>query len=268
MIKQLFQKKCSILSIKRLALRIFSHEYECPEVASCARPGQFLQIRIEENFSLLLPRPFSIFNTNEKMGTVSIIFKVIGTGTELLAKKNIGDTVWIFGPLGNSFRTDTYKSHLLVAGGIGLPPLYFLLKRNIPTDFKAQLFFGTATKDELFVMDELNAFSIPIVYTTEDGSFGKKGLVTEPFEDELKRYAQRTDVSIYACGPLPMLSEVQKLALKYGIPAQISVETMMACGFGLCQGCVMPAKKSGGDVINYHLVCTEGPIFNAGDLEL
>jgi len=262
--KSLFDVPCRILSTEQISSQGFIHEYESPSIAEKSYPGQFVQIRTNTVHAPLLRRPFSVLGTDLRRGSFSILFKVFGEGTKLLASRKSGDVVDILGPLGNCFEAGAYKDIFLVGGGIGIPPIYFLLSKLNLTNQNIRLYFGARTKEELWLISEIDKKNVPSMYTTDDGSFGDKGLVTIPLENDIKQYAGRSDAVIAACGPMPMLSEVRKLSLKYSVPAQLSVETMMACGFGICMGCVLPNNKDFG----YSLVCKDGPVFNENEIDI
>ena len=265
---KLIQHTGSIISCEQIASNTFLHEYKSPEIARSARPGQFVQIRITTDFSPLFPRPMSVLDVDGERGSISVLFKIFGEATAQLAEKEEGDSVGLLGPLGNTFLTEPYKNLYLVAGGIGFPPLYFLTQSLDLSQFHIILLFGAASKEDLILTDEINKINIEKEFATEDGSFGAKGFITIPLEKILKEKSHPSDTCIMACGPIPMLVEVQRLAHRYNVDAQLSVETIMACGIGICQGCVLPNRGENGKVCGYRLVCTEGPVFSGNDLVL
>lgn len=266
--KELFQRESRIISCKQICPDCCLHEYESPEIARSAKPGQFVQIRITSEYTPLLPRPFSILDVDIERGKIFVLFKVRGKSTTLLAGKKAGDIVSLLGPLGNTFHTKPYKDLFLVAGGIGIPPIYFLLKTIDFSKHNVRLFYGAASKEDLYLTHELQKMNVPIEFTTDDGSFGAKGFVTVSFESALRKYKHISNACILTCGPMPMLAEVQRISHERSVPAQLSVETIMACGTGICQGCVLPERGKNGEVTAYHRVCTEGPVFSENDLVL
>ena len=264
----LFQRSCTLSNSTQLSSKTYIHEYLFPELVNISKPGQFVQIRVTSEYSPLLPRPFSILNVNKNNGTFAVLFKIFGEATEILSKKSEGETVEILGPLGNSFKTDNIKKLFLVAGGVGIPPIYCLLQSINLSQHDISLFLGAATKDDLFLKDEFDKMKFAKSYSTDDGSFGDKNLVTVPLEEALKECSPGSSTSILSCGPMPMLAEVKRLAKKYDVDAQLSVETIMACGFGICQGCVVPLNGNEDGGKKYTLVCIDGPIYSRDELKL
>ncbi len=264
--KTLFQQTCIIRSIQKIASNAFIHEYESSDMGRIAQPGQFVQIRIADAFTPFLPRPMSILSADKSKGSVSVLFKLFGEATDILSQKKVGDSVGLFGPLGNTFQINKYKNLILVAGGVGLPPLFYLINTLNLAQKNIHLFSGCADKSQVLLNDELSNLNIDLSTTTDDGSYGIKGLVTEPFKNHLSLVTDKQDTCIIACGPIPMLAAVQRLSLEYNIPARLSVETIMACGIGICQGCVMPKTGNDGKQCGYHLVCVDGPVFSENEV--
>jgi len=214
--------------------------------------GQFYMIGLPHD--PFLKRPFSHFR--KRGDGIQIFFKLKGKGTKILGSLNRGIIVDILGPLGNPYPLPAKGSKaLVVAGGIGIASLYSLI-RAIPE--RPLVFYGARNKEELFFMDELKGSSEELFISTDDGSMGKKGLITELLDDFLRGSSH--PVTIYACGPLKMLENVSTIAEKRGIDAYISVEERMACGIGACLGCVIMTTKG------YQRVCKEGPVFRSGDI--
>lgn len=263
---KLFRSDCRLISSKQLSEKTFLHEYNFPELANTVLPGQFLQLRISPEYTPFLPRPFSILDVNREKGSIFILFKIFGEATELLARKQPGDSVAILGPLGNTFSTENYNDLFLVAGGIGIPPIYFLIKAIEHSRFSIKLFLGAASEDDLFLLDEFNKMDFVKEYATVDGSYGKKGNVTEALENYLEKLEDNTKACVISCGPMPMLAEVQRLSALYNVRTQLSVETIMACGIGICQGCILPKRITTGNTSKYTLVCVEGPIYDGEEL--
>jgi dihydroorotate dehydrogenase electron transfer subunit len=202
----------------------------------------------------------SIANVNKESNIFELYILVSGKGTTLLSKLNKKSTIQVVGPLGNSF---TYpgknENTVLVAGGIGIAPLVFYESILNGNKYKLDFFYGATSQSEL-----IPKYYLPgdIRYSTDDGSKGFKGFVTE----NLKHFIERNDINkIYACGPNSMLKAVQNIALENKIHCELSIETIMACGFGICQGCVVKKKANGNE---YYLTCIEGPVFNAKNISL
>ena len=221
-----------------------------------ARPGQFVMVRCTSTHDPLLPRPFSL---NESDGeTFSLLLQVRGRGTALLARKRPGDTLHLLGPLGKGFPLPRGAKALLVAGGVGVAPLRFLARVLKEEGKKVFFFYGARSAKDLILLDELEALGVETICATEDGSKGAKGLVTEPLREFLE--VEETG-EIFACGPLPMLQAVSDLAREFGLKAYLSLEAQMACGLGMCLGCAFPRKDG-----SYLHVCTEGPVVLAEEI--
>lgn len=228
------------------------------------RPGQFVHIRIPGS-DVYFRRAFSVYDTNPREKSISVIFKVFGRGTSLLAQLHEGDELDILGPLGNSFKLPSKRETVIfAAGGIGLPPLYLLARRLIEKNYdpkKMFFFYGGASRTDLVEMKRIKKLSVRLFPATDDGSFGFAGLVTEAITSEIDKVNGR--FRIYACGPEAMLKAVDLLAREYHIPGQLSLEAPMPCGIGICLGCVLPLRAGG-----YTRVCREGPVYNVGEVIL
>ncbi len=241
-----------------------------PEYAR-AKPGQFVMVRVTDRLNPLLRRPFSIHRLIRTdagaVAGIEILYKVVGTGTERLSTCRKGDGLSLLGPLGRSFVLPERPGNVfIVAGGIGVAPMFFLTEtlRRQGFDISACIvFIGGRSKDDLLCTNDFFAMGVKtLTVTTDDGSAGEKDLVTGPLERAVQ--ARRPDM-IYACGPLPMLRATSRLARQYGVPCQISIETMMGCGMGACLGCaVVPADNKE----KYLHACVDGPVFNAADIEI
>jgi dihydroorotate dehydrogenase electron transfer subunit len=229
----------------------------------------------------MLSRPFSLAGREDLKDGVrlTIIHRVVGTGTTWLSHLSPGDPISVLGPLGNMFTLPPDGgTALLVGGGVGIPPMLYLAQRlcNRP----AIAFCGATTRDLLplqitaesdpteprYCIAEFAAANIPAIITTDDGSYGARGYVTQALEKYLNDRA--TDPTfhptIFTCGPEPMMRRVADIALARNIPCQVAVERAMACGMGTCQSCVIRVKTAEG--WRYRLSCTDGPVFNASDL--
>lgn len=229
-------------------------EVYAPELAELAVPGQFVNVQVFNCTAPLLRRPFGVAGVNKKDGTITMIYRIIGDATKILAEYCSGDKLSIVGPLGHGFDMSAERP-LLVGGGLGLAPLLYLAQGfNNP---KTDIVMGGRTADELF-WTELFKDSCRMQYlTTDDGSLGKKGTVMSI----LPRVMQ-TDIydCVYVCGPVPMMKAVAQAAEGYGIKCQVSLEKYMACGLGACLSC----SCSG---IGKRLkVCTDGPVFWAEEV--
>jgi dihydroorotate dehydrogenase electron transfer subunit len=228
-------------------------------------PGQFVHILPVPGATVpLLRRPFSIFDYRVKGikgALLDILFVVVGRGTELLSQRRPGQGVGLLGPLGKGFSIHPARYNILVAGGIGIAPLYLLAKHMVrERHSKVLLLYGAKRKDQLYALTKLKRLGIHVVVSTEDGSMGTKGIVT----DLMIRYINRLKVKgaqVYACGPQGMINNVVQIALQKGISCQVSLERMMGCGLGFCGACV--TRLRAGDDFRYSRVCTEGPVYPA-----
>lgn len=248
--------KAFVLSREMIAKDIYSMWIKAPSVAECALPGQFVNI-FTGDASMLLPRPISICEISKKEGTLRFVYRIAGKGTAKLATLGSGDEVTILGPLGNGFPLISGKKALLIGGGIGVPPMLELAKSLDNPIIVA------GYRDEIFLKRELSAAG-ELHIATESGIIGTKGNVMDAIEAE----SIEADV-IYACGPLVMLSAVKAYAKKKGIKAYISLEERMACGIGACLGCVCKTtKKDHHTNVNNTRICTEGPVFDAEEVEI
>ena len=260
----MIQQEALILETALLSAGYYRLKLLAPDIADQALPGQFIQIRAADDGSLdpLLARPISLYRIDPQKGSVSIIVKTVGRGTAQLVAKQRGELLKVWGPLGNGFAVpEAARSLALVAGGVGMPPLFGLaeqLRRERP-ELQLELFYGGRTQRDLLELDQWEAAGIPVRAVTEDGSYGERGLVTAALQ---KRLAEQNYDFLAACGPAPMLQAVRQLALAAGIPGQLSLEAYMACGVGACLGCVCKHKEG------YRRVCVDGPVFAMDEVEL
>ena len=224
---------------------------EAPTIAAAARPGQFVMARCGEE--TLLRRPLSIHQVDNKEKTkLALLFAVVGQGTFWLSQRKGGDTVDIFGPLGNGYTIyPDSKNLLLVAGGMGIAPLYFLAQDAGKRGLSVTLLCGTAIENPYLEVSP----DIKLVRATEDGSVGYHGLVTDLLPDFTKGADQ-----VFACGPLPMYKTMEQMPELKNKPVQLSLEIMMGCGTGVCYGCTIKTKSG------LKQVCKDGPVFALEDI--
>jgi len=255
------KRKAIILSNAKVADGYFKLSLNAPWMAQ-ARPGQFMQVKISDDFKTLLRKPFGFHRIikSGKKKVVEILYKAVGPGTEALSKKNSRKSLDIIGPLGNGFDISTTKTrrqvtHILVAGGIGVAPLVALAE-TLPAKSKIYVLIGTSTKSHILCEKEFKKLGAETLIATEDGSKGKKGLITERLKSLVPTISHKLS-TIYACGPNAMLKEVSRLSKKNGVACQILLEEYMACGVGACLGCAVMTKDG------YKMVCKDGPVFDA-----
>lgn len=252
-----------IVGKQELAENIFKLTVESERVSAEAKPGQFVNIKCCEGTQAMLRRPVSICRADRKNGVYDLVFQKKGEGTALLSLKKPGDVLDILGPLGNGFDLNVRHSRIaVVGGGIGIFPLLFILEESKAAVKRAYLGFRTG---KLAVLEEefrQNASSLEI--TTDDGSYGKHGLVTEILKRDME--VCRFDM-IYSCGPVPMMKKVIEAASENGASCQVSLEQRMGCGFGACLVCACKTRGPEGEKDwQYSHVCRDGPVFNGRDV--
>lgn len=254
--KKLFDEEIEILENKKVNGKYYKLAFPSAMLSKNVRPGQFLQIRIHDGQDPYLRRPFSYYRIS---GTrIEVLYEVLGRGTQVLSQKKKGDILKVMGPLGKCFSGAIGKrKRILVAGGVGVPPLIFLAEKY-PTDY---LLIGTKSKAELMPKSELKKVKAKILYSTEDGSCGTKGLVTELLEKILMEEDSR-QLFIQTCGPKKMMETVITITAKYGVDGEASWEETMACGVGACLGCMVKTKEG------LKRACADGPVFSFEDLDL
>ena len=228
----------------RLGLKIGWNEFQ---------PGQFVMIEVP-NGQTFLRRPFGIVKADG--GVLEVCIKVVGKGTAALSKICEGQSVSVLGPLGKGFsiKKET-RSAVLVAGGYGVAPL-LALARHVSGEKKNVVFYyGSKSSADLLYLDQLKGLGADLRLSTEDGSEGAKGLITQRVAQDISGFE---NAEMFACGPQGLLSEIAKIAKSTGIPAQVSLERYMACGIGVCLGCVVKMKDG-----SYQRACREGPVFDS-----
>jgi len=235
------------------------------EVARAARAGQFVMIKAGTSAEPPLRRPFSILTVDPGGETFRLFLKTIGAGTRALAALAPGDLAQCLGPLGRPF-TAPPPGHeaLLIAGGYGIAPFHLFCEELLRKGGRARVFYGGRTAADLQVREPFAAMSVPLVPTTDDGSLGHHGRVTEAVEAYLD--ARTGPVALYACGPDPMLHALAGLAARRGLPAQVSLDPWMGCGVGTCLGCVVWMQSASEPRPHYRCACTEGPVFDAREV--
>ena len=255
-----------LLKKEQLKPDIFKISLEAPEIVADAKPGNFIEIRVTNQIEPFLRRPISIYNMDKEKGILEMIFQVKGKGTKILSEKKEGEMIDILGPLGfGTFEYKSYNNLAIIGGGIGVFPLYELAKEAKAENKKVNTYLGFRSEEFVVLEDEFKKMSDELILTTDDGSYAKKGFAINYLEKDIEE--GKVD-SIYACGPLPMLKAVQKLAIEKEIPCQISLEERMACGMGVCLGCAVKKAESPKEQPEYWHVCKAGPVFNAKEVEI
>jgi len=267
------QFKTMVISNFEVSPGYFRMRLTAPCEIAGSKPGQFIMVKVRDSIDPLLRRPFGIFDIGgidseypdgSQRDFLEILYKVVGKGTNVLANLHHGDHLDILGPLGRGFTTaNTGEEKILIGGGIGLAPLYYLA-RELVKNSPVHLFAGGRKKDDIICITEFERLGIETYVSTDDGTLGEQGLVTEAME----RYVSKKPAgkSIFACGPFPMLKAVSQIAERYRISTQVSLEAYMACGVGACLGCVIKGRNHTDESPDYRCVCKEGPVFDSLDL--
>ncbi|MFH1757093.1 MAG: dihydroorotate dehydrogenase electron transfer subunit [Pseudomonadota bacterium] len=256
--------KARIQQHRRVGVDYFRLRLLCPEIARLAQPGQFVMLRVNEQREPFLRRPFSfsrIFPCGDKRtkleekGTLEICYQVVGRGTSLMTQLREGQRVDILGPLGNGFWLEEgWKRVVLIGGGIGIAPLIAwaeklrarpskrrkLIKNPAETP-EVLVLIGGKSREKILGIKEFRKMELEPQVSTEDGSLGMKGLATDLLERELLTRGQPS-VTIYACGPMPMLAKIAQIAEQFDLPCQVLLESRMACGVGACLGCAVKVR--------------------------
>jgi len=265
---KLFQKRVPILYNIQVGPGYFKMGLAFAELAEKARPGQFVMVKPNEGPIPLLRRPFSVHRPIVEDGQVQgfeLLYKVVGQGTGAMSEMEAEDVLDVLGPLGNGFSfPDKVRHAYLVAGGVGVASLYYLgLYLQELGTVRSTVFLGGCSAADILCREEFESMGAKICITTEDCSLGEMGVVTSMVERALKDDG-KPDV-IYACGPQAMLKAVRDIGAAHGVRCQISLESAMACGFGVCLGC---AVERAGNPGSYLHVCTDGPVFDSRAVDI
>lgn len=238
-----------------------------PALAESLRSGQFVEVKVPHCSQVLWRRPFSIHRSDAKRGTFEILFNAVGRGTEVMATLRPGETLDVLGPLGNHFDIDGLKEAVVVAGGLGIAPFMLLMQELRERHIDMTLLYGVGSANQLCCVEEFQSYA-DVRISTVDGDFGYKGVVTDLLIQYLEDQPEFQDKSLLVCGPTPMLRVVQTIAQQHQIPAQVSVETIMACGFGACVGCAVPMTHPVKGEKEYFLACKDGPVFDMHEIRI
>lgn len=283
---------CKIISQTEVAPGVVRTILIGPEIARESKPGQFVNVRVSDSTDPLLRRPFSVHAASPSDGTYSLLYVLVGRGTALLRKMQPGTKISVVGPLGSSFDlgNSLEAEHIVVAGGCGAAPLHFLCDALCEKwgCERVTVLSGAQSRNALLCEGEFRAHGVDVGISTDDGSYGYKGFVTQLLEERLsgsitdhKSQITNDRVRVYSCGPHAMLREVARISLAARVQScQVSLENAMACGLGVCTGCVQKIRDRAIDLSHddalhrphdakgwhYERVCTEGPVFNAEDV--
>lgn len=236
---------------------VYKYRFSAPEISTTAVPGQFVQIDVSGSTIPVTRRPFTLDNTIPASGEIEIIFQVAGRGTLLLSEAEKGDTLKILGPLGAGYRLSSGR-WLLIGGGMGVAGFPFLARK-----VEGGICIAGASTSRLLVVKDLEGFEMK--FSTEDGSLGKKGLITDLLEENVGKTEFE---NIALCGPRIMMCEVVRNLPQEILPiVQVSTESNMGCGWGVCGGCVIPVIDEEGLNCGYRKCCTDGPVMPASVID-
>ena len=269
-------ERTEILAHKLIAKDTWQLTFRSSELAKSTLPGQFFMIRIAGCNDPLIGRALAMFDRlTDAAGNpqaISVAYVVKGKFTQALSKMHMGQSIEVWGPLGNAFSTDPVDHLIMVAGGVGITPMLTLAtdslgqsafgSARIPKQYaaKATLCYGARTQEYLAGLDEFKSRGVQLAIATEDGSLGHRGRVTDLLDHLLSE--AKGSVRIACCGPEPMMQAVSKIAGEYQVACEVSLETPMACGIGICFTCVAKIDQGDGSW-DYRRTCIEGPIFDA-----
>jgi dihydroorotate dehydrogenase electron transfer subunit len=270
------QQRVRVVENVQLARDTFRVRFECPELARRIIPGQFIMMRLADYDDPLLGRPLALYDTVlSPDGTptgLDIVYLVLGKMTSRLAEFQAGQDLEVWGPLGNGFLPVESQHLLMVAGGIGQTPFLALARQylgqreygdppvHVSSAPRVTMCYGARTKDFLTGVEDFEALGVTVMISTDDGTAGHHGFVTDLLRDELDNQGQGAHV--VCCGPEPMMEAVSQIANVAGVPCQVSLETPMACGIGICFSCVAKVCDEHGDW-DYKRTCVEGPVFRS-----
>jgi dihydroorotate dehydrogenase electron transfer subunit len=237
-----------------------------PEGFEIPDPGQFVMIKFRDRLDPLLGRPLSVyaFERQRNGGVFEVLYRASGKGTNVMSKLHEGDDIELLGPLGTGYHMPSSISHVvLIAGGMGVAPITYLAyhyRRRISSFLKITCYLGSKSSDNLLGLERLQDLCTEVIITTDDGSMGTCGFVTDAFCQDLEYY-QKEDTFIYACGPKPMMKCLADYLGESAVSCQVSLEERMACGVGACLGCAVSLKNRMGNTY-FGRVCKDGPVFN------
>jgi dihydroorotate dehydrogenase electron transfer subunit len=282
----MIQVTSEVVSNKRMAENCWRVVLDCPQISSEVKPGQFIHVKTGGQSSPLFRRPFSVFRRVPLKGNrlgIEIVYKVIGTGTRVMTGLRRGDTLDIIGPLGHGFELNHSKSaQVVVAGGTGAACLFLLADEISKAGLQLMVLLGAETKASVLLRKEYATLKGEVRVSTDDGTYGFHGFVTQMLDKALDEGKISTDCVIYSSGPEPMLKALAPICQKYHIPAQVSVERHMMCGIGACLACVCKVDPNhisknrdlesshiqfvSDKEFGYALVCKDGPVFDMNEV--
>jgi dihydroorotate dehydrogenase electron transfer subunit len=253
------QLKAKIVENKRIAQGFYRMRLESAYLAKNSKPGQFVEIKCSDDDGVLLRRPLGVHRISNSR--IEVLYEVVGKGTESLSNRAKNELLDVIGPIGKGFEfTEAKRPALIIAGGMGVAPLLCLAQKMADKNIKPYVMIGAKTAAQILCEKDFKKLGCFVVVSTEDGSKGHKGYVTDMMRHLLMVIRCKAS-GIYACGPHPMLKAVGHIADSAGIPCQVSMEERMACGIGVCLGCAIKVNSGG-----YKMVCKDGPVFDAKEI--
>jgi dihydroorotate dehydrogenase electron transfer subunit len=259
--QRIYLQETEIIQNRRIKSNYYKLILKSLQIARFSQPGQFLFLEVSASPEPFLRRPFSIYRSSRLDGKIEILYKVVGVGTKILAQHLPGEKLSVLGPLGSGFKIIPQKRPLLVAGGIGLAGISFLAQVLRKRGKEVIIFLGAKTKHELIEIGNFRSLGCQIKLTTEDGSKGEKGKVSEVLQNWLTKHPEKgAQFAIYTCGPEGLLKEIAKICRQFELPGQASLESRLGCGLGSCLGCVRKFKTG------YKRICQDGPVFKIEEI--
>lgn len=240
-----------VVSNTKLCPRFYRMEIDAPAIKETVKAGQFIHIRVHDSLEPFFRRPFSVYRAQKH---IEIFYEAVGPGTKILAEKKRGDDVDVLGPVGTPFTlpAENIRQVVMIGGGIGIAPLLILSDELKKRKLELIVLYGGRTREHVYPMQEFKDNGCKVFISTDDGSVGVKGRVSELFNKINKDSA----TMIYTCGPHAMMAAVQEFANKNGLSGEAACEEVMACALGACLGCSIKTTKG------FKTVCYEGPVFN------
>ncbi|NLJ49034.1 MAG: dihydroorotate dehydrogenase electron transfer subunit [Candidatus Atribacteria bacterium] len=255
-------KKAKIVKKRFLGTSFVELWLEENDIAHLAIPGQFVMVATGSGYDPFLKRPFGILACQENQ--FGLLFEIVGRGTQILSQFEVGDQVDLLGPLGNGFSVNPNEA-ILIGGGRGFVPLYFLAQIFTIKKIPFQFFFGIKNREEKVLIDYLTELSFPMIFSCQEKVDGFYcGTILEAFIDWYHHSPSKTLKKIYACGPLGMFQALNRMKDIQPSQIEVSLESRMGCGYGVCLSCAVKKKGSPG----YFHVCKDGPVFQLGEIEL
>lgn len=257
---------CEVIYREQIRDDLIYLRCHAPNIAANAIPGQFVHIRAGAGEIPILRRPYSLYDADQD--TIDLLIAVVGRGSAAIAAAEVGNSLDIIGPLGNGFPAKPPNVPVsIIAGGVGIAPLHFLWRRWTALDCQSNLILGATTKAAIPLPKDSPLWQTAQI-ATDDGSYGFAGTVVDQFEKSIGGNNQvfGSKNLVYICGSVPMIHALMPVLTLHRISGMVSIEQIMGCGVGACQGCAVPSAD--GATTRYKLTCLDGPVFNLDDINL